>query len=89
MTEETPRHSEPDGTWKGRVLWAFAIVGGLLVSLWLTAAIVDLSIYAAYNRFIDALTDRLAIDTYLANGSEPPLYCAFLPRRQVLPLFAP
>ena len=53
--------------WKRRLLWTLAIIGGLLLSLWLTSTIVELSIYGAYNHYIDSLSDHLRISTYLAN----------------------
>ncbi len=56
------------GTWRRRLLWTLAIVGGVLGFAWVISATVDLTIYGAYNHFIDALSGRLGINIYLANA---------------------
>ncbi len=53
--------------WKRRLTWTLLIIGGVLFALWVISATVDLTIWGAYNHYIDTLSDRLRINTYLAN----------------------
>jgi len=54
--------------WKKRLVWTLVIIGGIFFSLWAVSATVDLTIWGAYTHFIDTLSDRLAINRYLANA---------------------
>jgi len=53
--------------WKGRLIWTLIIIGGILTSLWVISATIDLTIWGAYRHYIDTLSDRLSINRYLAN----------------------
>jgi hypothetical protein len=58
----------PQGVWKKRLAWTLGIILAVFLSLWAISATVDLTIWGAYNRLIDTLCDRLAINHYLANA---------------------
>jgi hypothetical protein len=58
----------PNGAWKKRLVWTLVIVAALIFSLWAISATVDMTIWGAYNHFIDTLCERLAINHYLANA---------------------
>jgi hypothetical protein len=50
------------------VLLKIALIAiALLVSLWITAAAVDLTIFAAYKRYVDNFSQITGLDPYLAN----------------------
>lgn len=54
--------------WKKRLVWTLVIVAAVILSLWAISATVDLTIWGAYNHFIDTICERLAINQYLANA---------------------
>jgi hypothetical protein len=68
LIDNVPESTGGTQTWRRRVFQVMLVVGILLVSFWLTASIVDLSIYEAYNHYIDNLRAHLGINSYLANA---------------------
>lgn len=54
-------------SWPGIILKAAVIIAILLVSVWLTASAVDLTIYSAYHRYVDNFSQATGLNPYLGN----------------------
>ncbi len=61
---DEPRERQP---WSAIVLKIALIVVALFVSFWITASAVDLTIFAAYKRYVDSFSQVTRLDPYLAN----------------------
>ncbi len=59
-----PEQRQP---WTRILLKAALIAVILLLSLWITASAVDLTIYSAYKRYVDRFSEITRLDPYLAN----------------------